>query len=80
MVTWTTFSNSNTETEVEFGVTLDAMNRKIQGSQELFEDGGVLKRTEYIHRVIFPSDLPANTRFCKFKTGFATMKKITNSL
>ena len=78
MVTWTTFSN--TETEVEFGVTLDAMNRKIQGSQELFEDGGVLKRTEYIHRVIFPSDLPANTRFCKFKTGFATMKKITNSL
>ena len=63
VVTWTTFNE--TETKVDFGQTLDSLNRHIVGSQELFQDGGELKRKEYIHRAIFPSDLPSNTRFCK---------------
>ena len=63
VVTWTTFNE--TETKVDFGQTLDSQNRHIVGTQEVFQDGGELKRKEYIHRAIFPSDLPSNTRFCK---------------
>lgn len=63
IVTWTTFSEA--ESWVEFGLNPDDVKgQRVQGSKELFRDGGSLHRLEYIHRAVFPS-LQPQKKYCK---------------
>lgn len=48
VVTWTTWNNTD-ESVVKYGINGPVL--KASGTSNLFEDGGELHRTQYIHRV-----------------------------
>lgn len=63
IVTWVTFTQTMTSS-VEFGINLGGLNRRAEGSQTVFIDGGDEKRTLYIHRVTMKGLNPGQ-RYCK---------------
>lgn len=62
IVTWTTF-NDTEESRVQYGV--GDMNMEARGGSTLFTDGGSLRRSMFIHRVIL-KDLEFDTKYGKF--------------
>ena len=67
VATWTTLSPTTSSTVgsiVNYGTDPANLKNSIQGTEEVFIDGGHEKRKEYIHRVIFPQ-LSPKRRYCK---------------
>ena len=65
VVTWTTLSPT-TSSVVEFGFDPENFENSVNGTEEVFTDGGYEKRNESIHRVIFPKLTPKK-RYCKLQ-------------
>lgn len=63
IISWSTVNDS--DSIVQYGLSVKALTLSQQGSSTKFVDGGSEKRTQYIHRVDLKDLLP-NTIYCKY--------------